>query len=84
MTALQRITRDTTGGHSALYLYYQEGAAVARTIDVTESGSVALDVDADGNTVGVELVNPGPAELEALARIARERELSLEGLFSLP
>jgi uncharacterized protein YuzE len=82
MKNLQRVTRDTTGGHSLLYLYYDEGKPIAETIDVTGGGSLAIDLDAAGETVGVELLDPGPDELEALARIARERCLSLDGLFS--
>ncbi len=75
------MTRDTTGGHSLLYLYYSS-EPVARTIDVTETGSVAVDVDAHGETIGVELLNPGTTELELLTKLARERDLSLDGLFS--
>lgn len=82
MKSLQRVTRDTTGGHSLRYLYYDEGTTIAQTIEVTEGGSVAVDLDASGQTVGVELLDPGPDELEALARVARERGLSLDGLFS--
>jgi uncharacterized protein YuzE len=82
MKHLQRVTRETAGGHSLVYLYYDAAKAVARTIDVTDSGSVAIDLGADGETVGIELLDPGADELEALARITRDRNLSLGGLFS--
>jgi hypothetical protein len=39
-------------------------------------------VDAHGETIGVELLNPGTTELELLTKLARERDLSLDGLFS--
>jgi uncharacterized protein YuzE len=81
MRTLQRVTRDTTSGHSFLYLFYST-EPVAQTIDVTETGSVAVDVDACGETIGIELLNPGTAELEVLTKLARERDLSLDGLFS--
>jgi len=81
MRNLQRVTREITGGHSLLYLFYS-AEPVAQTIDVTKTGSVAIDVDAHGETIGVELLNPGTAELELLTRLARERDLSLHGLFS--
>ena len=82
MKYLQRVTRDSTTGQDLLYLYYGEEKPVARTIDVTETGSVAIDVDADGETLGIELLDPGADELEALVRVARERNLSLDGIFS--
>jgi len=82
MKKLQRVTRDTTSGHSLLYLYYAEGATIAKTIDVTGDGSVAIDVDDFGETVGIELLDPGRDQLEALTRVARERDLSLDGLFA--
>ena len=82
MKRLQRVTRESSGGHSLIYLYYDESKPVARTIDVTKNGSVTIDVDAHGETVGVELLDPGADELEALARVTRDRMLSLDGLFS--
>ncbi len=80
MKNLLRVTRSTAGGQTMLYLYYQEGAKSARTIDLADS--VMVDVDAAGETIGVELLTPGRRELELLTEIARDRDLSLDGLFS--
>ena len=82
MKTLERVTRESVGGRTMLYLSYQIGARVARTIEVAESGSVTIDVDAEGETIGIELLAPGVVQLEILTHIARERDLSLDGLFT--
>ncbi len=82
MKNLERVTRESVDGQSLLYLSYKSGAALTRTIDATATGSVAIDVDAAGDTVGIELLAPGVDDIETLTRIARERDLSLDGLFS--
>ena len=82
MKNLERVTRESVCGRSLLYLYYKPGTPIARTINVTESGSVTIDVDATGETIGIELLSPGVDDLETLTHIARERGLSLEWPFS--
>ncbi len=80
MKDLLRVTRETAGGQTMLYLYYQEVVKSERTIVLAES--VMVDVDVAGETIGVELLTPGRRELELLTEVARDRDLSPDGLFS--
>jgi hypothetical protein len=83
MKTLQRVTVDTSTGRNVMYLYYAEGTPIARTVDETPAGTVAVDVDAQGETVGVEVQSLGAAEIAALSRVATERKLSLDRFFDL-
>ncbi len=69
-------------GYTALYLSYVKNRKVARTIEVTPTCSIAIDIDAEGVLQGIELLNPGGYELELLTKLAHEHDLSLDGLFA--
>jgi uncharacterized protein YuzE len=47
------VTVDQDG---ATYIYYTKNP-VARTVDVTEDCEVAADIDANGDTVGIEILD---------------------------
>jgi hypothetical protein len=51
----------------AAYVEYAPGPSV-QTVDLNETGSVAYDVDADGNVIGIEVLGIGRPEQIALAR----------------
>jgi uncharacterized protein YuzE len=81
MKPLLEVARDTSAGMALLYLRYAPAQPVARTLSITETESIAIDLDANGDVLGVELLAPQAAEFETLAAIAEERDLSLDGLF---
>jgi uncharacterized protein YuzE len=83
MKTLQRVTVDTSTGQNVMYLYYAEGSPITRTVDETPNGTVAVDIDAAGETVGVEVQSLGATEIAALSRVATERRLSLDRFFDL-
>ena len=82
MIKLLNVTRETAGGTSMLYLSYAPRQKVSRTLTVAEDGSIAIDLDAEGNVLGIELIGAGTADFAKLVKIAEERHLSLDGLFS--
>jgi uncharacterized protein YuzE len=51
----------------AAYVEYAPGPS-AQTVDLNETGSVAYDVDADGNVIGIEVLGIGRPEQIAIAR----------------
>ena len=51
----------------AAYVEYAPGPS-AQTVDLNETVSVAYDVDADGNVIGIEVLGIGRPEQIALAR----------------
>jgi uncharacterized protein YuzE len=81
MKQLLEVTQDAAARMALLYLRYAPAQPVARTLSMTETESIAIDIDANGDVLGVELLSPQTAEFETLAAIAKERGLSLEGLF---
>ncbi len=83
MRKLVNVERDASvPGHTALYLSFVEKREVVRTIDMTPTCSIAIDVDEDGVLQGIELLDPGSHELELLTKLAHEHDLSLDGLFA--
>jgi uncharacterized protein YuzE len=81
MKKLLQVTREIAGSHSMLYLQYADHV-VARTLTLKEDCAVAIDLDADESVVGIELIDPGNDDFAMLLEIARQRDLSLDGLFS--
>jgi uncharacterized protein YuzE len=66
----------------SLYVRYSK-APVARTMSLDgDAGLVNLDVDAEGEVVGLEAAITKPKQIEMLARIAQERKLGLDGVFA--
>ena len=49
---------------------------------MASTDSIAIDLDAEGNVLGIELIGAGTADFAKLVKIAEERHLSLDGLFS--
>jgi len=58
MKHLQRVTRETAGDTAWSTSTTTRPRRSRGTIDVTDSGSVAIDLGADGETVGIELLDP--------------------------
>jgi len=82
MKKLLQVTRESAGAHAMLYLRYAEAGNVAKTQALTEDGAVAIDLDSAGSVIGIELINPRNDDFAMLVAIAKERDLSLDGLFS--
>jgi len=60
----------------AAYVEYATALSVS-TVDLTDTGSVAYDVDADGNVVGIEVLGFEHPERVAIAReFAASRDLA--------
>jgi hypothetical protein len=81
MKKLLQVTREMAAPHSMLYLRYANDD-VARTLTLTDDCAVAIDLDANESIVGIELIDPRNDDFAMLLDIARERDLSLDGLFS--
>lgn len=64
---------------AAYFEFAGRDGGVARTVDI--DGSTMVDLDADGNLLGIEVLSPGRAW--PLARILREYELSDEDATAL-
>lgn len=58
----------------AAYVLYSDGV-IAQTKEITETGSVAADIDAQGNVVGIEILFIVETEIAIAARFAHERQL---------
>jgi hypothetical protein len=81
---LQRVTQEMIGNNLGLfYLYFDETLDVAETVSITPGGTVSIDLALGGEVVGVEVIGLGANEIQALSRIAGERNLSLDGFFDL-
>lgn len=80
MKRLIEVTRDTEHGVS-VYLRYRV-TPVVRTKTMNEPGTVMVDFDAANEPIGIELIDPNTDDLELLARITRELDLSLGGIFA--
>lgn len=60
----------------AAYVEYGTAASI-ETIDLTETGSVAYDVDAGGNVVGIEILGfEHPERVELARKFAAGRDLA--------
>jgi uncharacterized protein YuzE len=80
----QRVTCEHAGSRlGPFYLYYAEGVEIGKTESVTRDHTVAIDLGAAGEVVGVEVLGLGAEELVALARISKEHDLSLNGFLEL-
>ena len=61
---------------NAAYVTYSEHDS-AQTVDLTETGGVACDVDAAGNIVGIEILSIRlPGQIETARRFAVSRGLT--------
>jgi uncharacterized protein YuzE len=77
--SLLKITIDESG--NAIYMYLSENP-VAKT--VAASDSINVDVDTDGEVVGVELMKfAGPVEVSSLKGFIDEQSLPYEILAKL-
>lgn len=63
-----------------MYIYYSR-APVAKTLNCMPDGSVAIDFDAHGNVVGIEILHPGDEEIALVVQLAKKYSLSLSGVF---
>jgi hypothetical protein len=67
----QPVSVDVDLAIRAAYVRYAPGPSV-QTVDVTETGSVAYDVDAAGNVIGIEVLSIQRPEQIAIARAFAE------------
>jgi|GEM_PF-5186676 len=81
MKPIIEIERDEEGGMHSLYLHYSR-EPIVRTISRDADGSVNVDIDANGDPVGLELVGTSDDEVTVAIDAAREYGLSLAGVFS--
>ena len=72
---LRCVTRHSGG---STYLHYGD-TPVAETVSLNEAGSVVIDFDADGEVVGIKVVDAGGQTAELLRQIALDHNLLLEG-----
>jgi hypothetical protein len=81
MRPIIRIERDEDPGVHSLYLHYSL-EPIVRTISKDAEGSVNVDLDVNGEPVGLELVGTSDDEVAIAIDAAREYGLSLAGVFS--
>jgi len=77
---LLEVTHDSEA--DALYLYYSH-TPITHQLNLHQECSLNVDLDANDEVVGIELLSPTNIELEMLVRFANEHDLSLEGLFEV-
>ncbi len=65
----------------SMYLRYSDGEAVPPTKTLDSSGSVNVDVDANGDIVGIELVHVNDDTVAIVTHFANEQGLGLAGVF---
>jgi uncharacterized protein YuzE len=74
MTPPVNVNVDLSVG--AAYIEYAPGPSV-ETVDLNETGSVAYDLDASGNVIGIEVLGISRPEQIAIAReFARAQDLA--------
>jgi uncharacterized protein YuzE len=81
----QPINVTTDRSINAAYVEYAPESSVS-TVNLTETGSVAYDVDVDGNVVGIEVLGiQHPDRVEIAREFAASRELDFpRDLTSVP
>jgi uncharacterized protein YuzE len=80
MKRIIQVSHEDADGVRPMYIYYSH-APVAKTVNCMPDGSVAIDFDAQGSVVGIELLHPGDEEIGVVVQLAKEYDLSLSGVF---
>ena len=74
------LVEGSGGPEKPLYLRFSS-TPVTRT-ESFASGEVNVDLDAQNQVIGIEMLSTDPEELEVLARLMRSHDLRLTGLFT--
>ena len=80
MRPIIEISRDSAAGLRPMYLTYSRNA-FARTDSRDPEGSVNVDVDANGDAIGIEILNPDDESISLAFDAAIAYGLSLAGVF---
>ena len=80
MKPIIEITHDRASNLRPMYIYYTRNAVV-RTEARNAAGSVNVDLDADGDAIGIEILNPNDESIAIAFEAARAYGLSLVGVF---
>ncbi len=65
------VTVEVDTGAQALYVYFQRGAKIARTVIQNQLPMFAVDLDKDGEVIGVEACGVGEFTLKPVLEQAR-------------
>jgi uncharacterized protein YuzE len=73
-----RELKDVEQGEHAAYLRFSKMPRVKTKMFA--DGQINVDLDSSGEVIGIEILSLDPEDLRALAQIATEYKLSLNGL----
>ncbi len=81
MRSVVDVERSSDSGVVCLYLRYSYGNIVRPTTSLDDEGSVNVDYDAQGEIVGIEIIDVDDESVALATRFANEHNLGLAGAF---